>query len=247
MPASVDSRWPTRLNALFEALFVVVGTFFFASLVVIAVRDALVGTGLIALESTELRIATTVVQFIAFGIGVGWYLRATDRWDLIGVRTPTIRHVGYIVIGSVALLGAQVLLSLLLDAIGVSTGANRAITDGMGEPTYFLAMIGISLLLVGPAEELLFRGVLQGRLRASWGAWPAIVLSTVVFGAIHLPAIVGDPGQQYATIALVGTLGLLLGYLYERTGNIVVPAVVHGVHNAAVFGIQYLAAIGVAT
>jgi len=45
---------------------------------------------------------------------------------------------------------------------------------------------------------------------------------------------------------LITLLGVVLGYLYERTQNVVVPALVHGVHNAVIFGLQYLSAIGVA-
>jgi len=43
---------------------------------------------------------------------------------------------------------------------------------------------------------------------------------------------------------LAGVLGILLGYLYVKTDNIVVPAVIHGSYNATLFAGLYLGEIG---
>jgi len=50
---------------------------------------------------------------------------------------------------------------------------------------YYAAMIVVSLLIVGPAEELLLRGVVQGGLRRSFDAAPAILIAALIFGALH--------------------------------------------------------------
>ena len=246
MAESDGSQTVTRAQTLIEGILIVLGALFFASIAVIAIQGTAVDAGIFDAESTGSQLLSHVVQFLAFGVVVFWYLRTTDRWETLKLGVPTARQWGIVIAGTIGLLGAQIGLTVVLDAIGISTGANRAVTAGLGNPDYFLAMIVLSILLVGPAEELLFRGVVQTRLRETWGAWPAILLATVIFGVIHLPAIVGDTGQQWATIALITLLGVVLGYLYERTQNVVVPALVHGVHNAVIFGLQYLSAIGVA-
>lgn len=245
MAVSNGSGWQTRLFAATEAIALVLGLFLFASLLVIAVSEAVVNAGFASADGVEIRIVTTLTQFGAFAIGVGWYVHVTGRWELLAAYVPSNRQLALVAVGTVVLLGSQFAITAALGAFGISTGTNQAIIEGREQPWYLLAMVPLSILVVGPIEELLFRGVLQGRLRDSWGPWPAIVIATIVFGVVHLPAIAGTPGQQYATVFTVALLGLLLGYLYERTGNLVVPAAVHGLNNAAIFGLQYLIAIGI--
>jgi hypothetical protein len=93
------------------------------------------------------------------------------------------------------------------------------------QPT--LENLAISLLtavVVAPfQEELLFRGVLQPLLRRTWGAWPAIVGSSLLFAALHAEA-------WPAPIPLF-VLALFLGYLAHRTTSLVGPIVLHALFN----------------
>jgi len=80
-------------------------------------------------------------------------------------------------------------------------------------------------------EELLFRGILQSAVKKlgakRWGSlrhrWFAISVSATAFGFMHL----GTPQYIPALIAL----GVILGYLYERRGSLIVPIVVHILFN----------------
>jgi membrane protease YdiL (CAAX protease family) len=84
----------------------------------------------------------------------------------------------------------------------------------------------------------------QGRLSESWGQWLAIIAATVLFGLSHVPAVTGGFGAQLSYALLAGVLGVLLGYLYIKTDNIVVSAVIHGSYNATLFAGLYLGEIG---
>ncbi|MBQ3392300.1 MAG: CPBP family intramembrane metalloprotease [Lachnospiraceae bacterium] len=80
--------------------------------------------------------------------------------------------------------------------------------------------------LVTPfTEELVFRGMLFGRLRRHLSFLEAGILSAAVFGAYH-----GNLRQ--------GLYGLLMGFLfaaaYELTGRFAVPYLLHAVTNAVV-------------
>lgn len=82
----------------------------------------------------------------------------------------------------------------------------------------------VSIALVAPVvEEMLFRGAIEGHLLRRWGnPKRAIGISALIFGLIHL-----NPAQiPYAFV-----LGLLLGWLYYRTGSIVPGIVLHLVNN----------------
>jgi membrane protease YdiL (CAAX protease family) len=79
------------------------------------------------------------------------------------------------------------------------------------------------------AEEVFFRGLIFGGFRQRMGLWPAALLSGVLFGAGHLTA--GD-----AAVALqLSVFGVVLAWVYERTGVLWVPIILHGLNNSLAF------------
>jgi len=233
-----------RIQHIGEAILVIVGAYLAASFVV-TVFDPLTTVAVGDASSTNgVRIVQTVLQFVTMIAVVVGYGRLVDTKRLIRAVVPSRRGIGLIVGGTVVLLGGQYLINRLLEAVDLSPGANQAVLAGVGDPFYFLVMVVVSLLFVGPAEELLFRGAVQGRLRESWGRWPAIITATVLFGLIHIPGVTGGLGAQLSYALLAGVLGIVLGYLYEYTDNIVVPAVTHGCYNGTLFALLYLGEIG---
>jgi uncharacterized protein len=89
-------------------------------------------------------------------------------------------------------------------------------------PQVYMACAAI--LLIPVAEELLFRGVLYPSFRRSLGRRRAIWASAVLFGAVHF---------NLMTFLPLTLLGLLLAWLYERTGNLLAPIVAHSTFNLA--------------
>ena len=244
MTESAAPTTDTRLQHVGEAVLVLAGSYLIAGIVV-AVTDpltaAVVGS---AADSNMAKIARTIIQYgTVIGV-VAFYLRAIDTDRLVRLAVPSRRTIGLIVGGTVVLLGSQYAINQLLQLANVAPGANQAVLTGVGYPLYYLAMIPVSLLFVGPGEELLFRGAVQGRLSESWGQWLAIIAATVLFGLSHVPAVTGGFGAQLSYALLAGVLGVLLGYLYIKTDNIVVPAVIHGSYNATLFAGLYLGEIG---
>ena len=65
--------------------------------------------------------------------------------------------------------------------------------------------------VVGPAEELFWRGLLQRSLARRWGRWPAVAGATAAYGGAHLvtenPALIGAAtvaGAYWSALALLG-------------------------------------------
>ena len=81
------------------------------------------------------------------------------------------------------------------------------------------------------AEEVYFRGLVFGWLRR-WGFWPALLLSTALFSALH-PAGTGLPLTQF-----IG--GLVFAAAYEIERNLLVPILVHMLGNLALFSLPFL-------
>lgn len=233
-----------RVLRLGQALLAVFAAFLSASAVVAPLVTALVGANVLVEGSVAWHVARTVFQFAAFALAVGAFLYVTDNRRLVRARLPSVRESGLAVVGVLALLVGQFGLLALLSAAGLGPGENQVIATGRRDPTFFLFMIPVSLLLVGPVEELLFRGVVQGVLRRAWGAAGAVLVASLVFGLVHYVGVNGTPVERFAYVGVAAVLGCVLGYLYERTRNLVVPAVAHGGYNATLFALQYATAVG---
>ncbi len=95
------------------------------------------------------------------------------------------------------------------------------VVRGMSGLTLVAAMLVIGL---GPgiAEEMLFRGYIQSRLRERWGPGLAILCTSLLFGIMHL-----DPLQGSFAFGM----GIFLGYLTERAGTILPAMICHAANN----------------
>jgi membrane protease YdiL (CAAX protease family) len=96
---------------------------------------------------------------------------------------------------------------------------SRLLAEVIGSLTVTEAFVAAAFSALG--EEALFRGVLQHYL--------GLVPASIFFGILHT-----GPGKKFVpwTLFAVG-VGLLLGYLYERTGNLLAPVATHFVVNWA--------------
>ena len=78
-------------------------------------------------------------------------------------------------------------------------------------------------LLPGLSEELLFRGIMLPALGLNLSA---VVLSSLVFGVLHLSG-----AQQWPYVVWATVVGFILGYGALITGNLFVPIVAHVLTN----------------
>ncbi|WP_281196122.1 CPBP family intramembrane glutamic endopeptidase [Halorubrum sp. F4] len=226
-----------------SAAFAIVFALVVASAVATPVANLAVRIGLVDDGGNGWQLLRTLGQFAGFLVAVAGYLALTDQRDLLRFSRPSIREVGIVVGAGVGLLAIQYGTLFALQQIGLSTGQNRAVVPAGDPVEYYLAMVAVSLLVVGPVEEVLFRGVVQGGLRRAFDAAPAILIAGVLFGLVHLSGIEGTPVERWAYVGVVIVLGCVLGYLYERTGNVLVPGLAHGVYNAAIYAVLLAGAI----
>jgi len=93
-------------------------------------------------------------------------------------------------------------------------------------PMWGTLTLWLSAVLISPvAEEVFFRGLLQTVVRGySDRPWLAIVVASAAFGLVH--------AHQPQYVAPLLLLGLGLGYIYEHTGSLVGPIVLHILFNS---------------
>ncbi|SNR39053.1 CPBP family intramembrane glutamic endopeptidase [Halorubrum vacuolatum] len=238
--ATADPDTPVNgLVRLALAAFAVVFALLVASAVTNPVSSLAVSFGVVSEGTNAFQILQTVVQFGGFLLATLGYLALTSEWGLLRLDRPSAREGGLIVTAAIGLLALQYSALFVLAEIGVTTGQNVAVVPAGDPATYYLAMIVVSILVVGPVEEFLFRGVVQGGLRRAFDAAPAILLASLIFGLIHFPAVAGTDIERLAYVGVVIGLGCVLGYLYERTDNILIPGLAHGLYNAAIYAVLW--------
>src|SRR5271154_3562688 len=125
------------------------------------------------------------------------------------------------------------MLSLLLVLIAAFRGfslGNLALSGA--DALKYGALSGIAFLMVGLFEEFSFRGYMQATLGSGIGFWPAAILLSILFGAIHL----GNPGEAKIGGLMAGSFGLVAAFSLWRTGNLWFPI---GMHAAWDWGETY--------
>jgi membrane protease YdiL (CAAX protease family) len=217
--------WPRSLAAL--------------ALVLLAFGAGLVLASVIAVRSGVTQ-ADVTAEHLSWGIVLGqlasyvivvptlfavlpWLARRSLA-DL-GLRRPNARAVGIAVVGAIAMYAVTIGLA------GVQFGvthrkpeeAATALFSGSHDPLLTVAFGVIAVAIAPFVEELTFRGFLFNVLRRYAPVWLAATLSGLVFGLSH--------GSPTALVPLAGS-GIVLAYVYERTGSLPASMLTHALFNA---------------
>lgn len=95
-----------------------------------------------------------------------------------------------------------------------------------------------ALVILPPlGEETLVRGYLYSGLRSKWRFVPAMLLTSVLFGAAHLSGT--DHGLLWSGAIDTFLLSLVLVYLRESTGVLYAGMLVHMFNNVIAFGVHF--------
>lgn len=102
----------------------------------------------------------------------------------------------------------------------------------------FLVYTSLFAAILGPfIEELFFRGFMYNAFKKRTGVFWATMITAAVFAGLHTNIVGFLP---------ILVLGVLLTYLYEKTGTLVSPITVHIIHNLSmVFFVFLVKKIGV--
>lgn len=185
-------------------------------------------------------LSVLLLQGVAFPLTAFFYLRLRgSSFSFVKLRIPTVRDGLWMVSGYVLVLVLAFSLLILVTLVGAPT-ASRADQAVFQDTQTLLWFVPLSLLVIGPGEELLFRGIIQGRLRESFDPVGAIVLASATFAPAHILALTGSLQALAVTISILFVPALVFGIAYEVSNNLLVPAVIHGAYNATIFGLVYL-------
>lgn len=224
------------LGVALEAVALVVAAFVVANIVGVMFLVPLFVLGYDFATTLVVLGATAVGQLTFLLVGYG-YVRARDV--PVQFSVPSLATLPVVVGGVVAALLVAIVVSLVLAALDLVPGS--VVTEvATADPTFLLGLAALSVFVVAPAEELLFRGAIQGRLRQRFGPVPSITGASLLFGSLHLTNYTGSVGPVVAGAGLIACVGAVFGVLYEYTENLAVPVAVHAIYNVLLLVTGYL-------
>ena len=156
-------------------------------------------------------------------------------------RRPVWRDVGRALLGAGAfyllLIAASILISIFMPSFRVDEPQDIGFSALNSSFDYLLAFAAL-VLLPPLGEETLMRGYLYSGLRAYWRFVPAMLLTSLLFGAAHLSSGTGDTPLWAAGIDTF-LLSLVLVYMRERSGALYAGILLHAMNNGIAFTIHF--------
>lgn len=184
----------------------------------------------------ELALTGSIVYALqAIGVAAYIAMSASARARSAGgnLRSPRLRAAalaGAALLFAWPVVQAAAALSALLSPAPVELIAHQTLRLLMehGFDPWALALV-LQVLFAAPiVEEVLYRGIIQQLLvQAGLSRWPAIGFTSAIFALMHWGAV-----EPYALPALF-VLSTALGWVYEKTGRLTAPIVMHILFNAA--------------
>ncbi len=180
----------------------------------------------ISREPDRTLVALVIQDFLFIGIpiAVGTFRASSKPWRVVGF-TKFKPSAMWLVAGA---LLAQIVVTILYSLL-ISTPEQDSIVEDQGFTDTPLAAITAftTIVILAPiGEEALFRGLFFGAIRSRAPFWVAAGTSGILFGLVHLTT--GDA----AVAGLLAFFGILLAWLYEKTGSIGPPIALHMINNA---------------
>lgn len=191
-------------------------------------------------DSTFTLAGSTIIGQIGFLIIAFLYIRYRDV--KVPFEVPSKSNLLYVgggigltLVTALSLLQLQSILGLMSESV-IEDAAR-------GNPMILLVLAILSIVLIAPSEEFLFRGPIQGRLHEHFGPYPSIITASLLFGSLHLLNFSGSIIPTVFSAFIIVVTGSILGRLYERTENLAVPITVHAIYNFILLAPSYFAMV----
>ncbi len=200
-----------------------------AGFIAVFLGVTLLGGIVLALISQEpdRTLASLVPQgliFIGVPLAIAWRRTRSHPWRAVGYVSFKGSDLWLVA----AAMGIQIGVTLAFTLLFFTPEQDTLLEDVNFNETTFTAIATVFLIVIAApvTEETLFRGLFFGALRTRSPFWVAAGASGILFGAVHLAS--GD----IAVAGLLTLFGVILAWLYERTGSLGPPIILHMVNNA---------------
>lgn len=218
--------------------------FVFAIVVGVQILLGIIVTSLFPVDVVELPIVNALFSIVSYALAMILIIllppillknkvKKSSR-DSLGLRgLPTWTDLGLAPIGYIA----SIILAAGITAIfNLFPWFNASEAQELGFSHYMMGgerVIAFLLLaVIAPiAEEIIFRGWLYGKLRVKIPKWVAILVTSLVFGLVHMQWNVG---------VTVFAMSVVTCSMREITGTIYAGTLVHIINNSVAFYLVYV-------
>ena len=173
-----------------------------------------------------------VVFAVVWHFGLNRYHAPVSSLGLTRPRLPRIKLVLLTIGALLASLASNLIYATLMDLLGLDFLSPPEIDEGIAFSGPAAAFTFQALAVWTPlTEEIFFRGFVFAGLSPRWGVGRAMVASALIFSIFHL---------SMGLLAPIFITGLLLAWLYRRTGSLWPSIAAHAGQNAlAVVAVLY--------
>ena len=177
----------------------------------------------------------TLQQFLCFALSFLFACAIFHNYLLTAVkqlsqRSPKLLLYIFLYLG--LYYTCTVLVNLLIFFVdpGFSNANDTAL--GIMFKDHFTIMAIGTVILVPPVEEILYRGVLFGKLY-TLSPFLGYLISTIIFSAIHVIGYVGTVPAHRLLLCFLQYVpaGFFLSRVFVKTGNIFAPIIMHAIIN----------------
>jgi uncharacterized protein len=179
-------------------------------------------------DDPRLGLPLLLVEVIAYG-AVFMALRLLfaryghPLFESLGWVPQPFRPLHLVVLG-VGLTGVAVLLGYILALPHVEVPMDKLLKGALSR--IVISLFGVTLAPI--IEELLFRGFLQPVLVDSLGVLPGILVTSMIFGGMHLP----EYGFLWQSGVMLTVVGFVFGVVRHVSGSTRASAITHVSYNA---------------
>lgn len=178
--------------------------------------------------------AGMALSFVGMFAGGAAYLLYTSRgFEYVDLSRPTMDTVKYAVGGAAVAMVVMVGISTIVMVFDLPI-AESWVTEEIGDDMQMAALFMLVVLFFNaPAEEFLFRNVIQKRLTEAFTQTSAIVLASGLFMVVHLPGylLMASAVETVAPMMVIFLASLVFGALYAYTRELLVVIGAHALYN----------------
>jgi len=218
--AAATNRWGYWATAAWAAAAFLVGQFVALSFVVLWRSGEL--TKVLDTPFDGILVTAFILISNPIGIAILWLaarLAKADPAQYLALRWPKPRDA---MIGVALLVGLIALSDVLLYLSGrdlVTQFQLQSYTSAAAEGI-LPAMLFAAIIVAPAGEEVLFRGF----ARTEHQVWPAIVLLSLLWAALHIQ-------YDWTGLLQIFVIGLFLGWVRWRSGSLVLTFLLHALFN----------------
>lgn len=177
---------------------------------------------------TAVMLAYSIFALIIFGI---WFCKAflPKQREKKGIAALTEKPVWFCFGVVLLAVGMQYLCMYMMDVVAgifpqwMEKYETLLKTIGLTEDALTVPLLLYTVILGPICEELAFRGVTMGYAKRAMSFWAANIVQALLFAAMHMNLVQGS----YTFF-----MGLLLGYLVNKSGSLLMGIIIHIAFNA---------------